>query len=340
MESKMSEIDLSTDYLGMKLRTPLVPSASPLSEEVDKIKRLEDAGASAVVLHSLFAEQLTRDKLELHYHLETYSDAIAEAVTFIPEPTEFHVGPDLYLDHIRQAKEAVDIPIIASLNGSHLGQWTTFAGQLEEAGADAVELNIYNVPTEIEHSSQAIEDEVCQIVQAVKGELNVPVAVKLSPFFTNMAHMANRLAASGADGLVLFNRFYQPDIDLELLETYPHVLLSEPHELRLPLRWIAILHGAVNVDLAATTGVHTALDVLKLLMVGANVTMMASALLRNGIDHLTTVEKELLEWMEEHEYASVQMMQGSMSHRNVADPSAFERVHYVQALQTYPRDAF
>jgi dihydroorotate dehydrogenase (fumarate) len=328
-------MDLSTTYLGMQLRSPLVPSASPLSNEIDGIKRMEDAGAGAVVLYSLFEEQLELDQLEIHYHLMQGTDRFDEARSFFPEPEELHIGPEGYLNHIRKAKEAVSIPIIASLNGISTGGWIKFAQKIEQAGADGLELNIYQIPTDIDMSSAAVEQEYIDIVKAVKDAIGIPVAVKISPYFTNMANMAKRLDAAGANALVLFNRFYQPDIDLEELDVRPNVLLSTPQAMRLPLRWIAILHGRITADLAATSGIHTAADAIKMLMAGANVTMMASALLEHGIDHLRTVEQDMRQWLEEREYVSVQQMRGSLSQKKSADPSAFERAQYMRAISSY-----
>jgi dihydroorotate dehydrogenase (fumarate) len=328
-------MDLSTTYLGMALRTPLVPSASPLSQKLDNIKRMEDAGAAAVVLYSLFEEQLRLDRLELHHHLNYHTHSFAEALTFFPEPEEFYLGPEGYLNHVRKAKETVDIPIIASLNGSTMGGWVDYARRIEQAGADGLELNIYHIPTEMDVPGTAVEQTYEDILRAVKAAVGIPVAVKLSPYFSNMAHMAKRLDEAGANALVLFNRFYQPDINLDTLEVQPNVLLSTPQALRLPLRWVAILYGRIWSDLAATSGIHGAHDVLKLLMAGASVTMMCSALLRNGIDHLRTVEQELARWLEEHEYESVRQMRGSMSQQYCPDPTAFERAQYVRAVKTF-----
>jgi len=328
-------MDLSTTYLRMKLRSPLVPSASPLSEEIDTIRRMEDAGAAAVVLFSLFEEQLRLERYELHHHLTYGTESFPEALTFFPEPPEFHLGPEEYLDHIRKAKEAVDIPVIASLNSTSLGGWTDFAKKIEQAGANALELNVYYIPTDMDLASEEVEKTYIDILKAVKSVVAIPVAMKLSPFFSNIANMAKRLDEAGADALVLFNRFYQPDIDLETLEVQPKILLSTPQSLRLPLRWIAMLHGRIKADLAATSGIHTAEDVLKMLMVGANVTMLCSVLLRHGIDHLRIIEQDLRRWMEQHEYESVRQMQGSMSQKHCADPSAFERAQYMQAIMTY-----
>jgi dihydroorotate dehydrogenase (fumarate) len=327
-------IDLSTTYLGLKLRTPLVASASPLSQEIDGIRRLEDAGASAVVLYSLFEEQLRQERFELEHHLAEGTNSFAEAESFFPQPDEFRMGPEGYLDHIRRAKKAVKIPIIASLNGATVGGWTEYARLIEQAGADALECNIYSIPTDAEVTSSEVEQQYFEILREVRSVVKIPVAVKLSPFFSNMANMAKRLDEAGANALVLFNRFYQPDIDLENLEIQPNVLLSTQHELRLPLTWIGILYGRVRANLAATSGVHEAQDVVKLLMVGADVTMLCSSLLRNGIRHLHHVESGLQKWMDEHEYESVEQMKGSMSQMHCANPAAFERAQYMKAVKS------
>jgi dihydroorotate dehydrogenase (fumarate) len=326
-------IDLSTSYLGMKLATPLVASASPLSQEVAGIRRLEDAGASAIVLYSLFEEQLRQERAELDYHLSAGTESFAESLTYFPQPSEFRTGPEEYLNHIQKAKAAVDIPVIASLNGSTLGGWTGYARQIEEAGADAIECNIYFIPSDPEVSGDDVEQTYLDILRGVKISVHIPVAVKLSPFFSSIANMAKRLDAAGADGLVLFNRFYQPDIDLEELELKPNVLLSTPQASRLPLTWIGILYGRIRASMAATSGVHRAEDVIKMLMVGADATMLCSALLRNGVNHLHHVERGLREWMETHEYESIRQMQGSMSQLRCPDPGAFERAQYMRAVK-------
>jgi len=328
-------IDLSTTYLGLKLRTPLVSSASPISLEISNIRRLEDAGAAAIVLSSLFEEQLRQETLELDHHLSTGTESFAEAASFFPQAAEFQLGPEQYLNHIRKAKEAVDLPIIASLNGSTVGGWTEYARQIEQAGADALECNIYFIPTDMQLTGAAVEETYIDILRAVKSAITIPAAVKLSPFFSNMANMAKRLDDNGADGLVLFNRFYQPDIDLDELEIKPNVLLSTPQALRLPLTWIGILYARVKASLAATGGVHTSEDVLKVLMVGADVTMLCSAIFREGIHYLKDVEGGILRWMEAHEYESVRQMQGSMSQLRCPDPSAFERAQYMRAIKSY-----
>ncbi len=328
-------MDLSTRYLGLNLRTPLIPSASPLSEDVANIKRMEDAGAGAVVLHSLFEEQLTRESEALRQHLTFGTESFAEAQTYLPEPEEFQVGPEEYLIHIRTAKEAVKIPVIASLNGTTIGAWIDFAKQIQQAGADAIELNIYHIPTSVNQTAVEVEQTYIDILKAVKGVVSLPVAVKLHPFFSSLPNMARRFDQAGANGLVLFNRFYQPDMDLETLEVKTNVLLSTPQALRLPLRWIAILYDHVKADLAATSGIHEASDVLKVLMAGADVAMMCAALYRNGIDHLRKVQTEMCEWMEEHDYESVRQLQGSMSQKYCSDPTAFERAQYMRAVLSF-----
>jgi len=329
-------MDLTTTYLGLELRSPLVVgAAAPLTEDVDNIKRMEDAGAAAVVLHSLFEEQLRQEKLELHHHLEYGTESFAEALTYFPEAEVFHVGSEQYLEHIRKAKETVNMPIIASLNGATVGGWTHYAKEIEQAGANALELNIYSIPTDMDQTGAEIEQNYLDILQAVKSEVSIPVAIKLSPFFSNMANMAKRLTEAGADGLVFFNRFYQPDIDIEELEVSPNILLSTPQAMRLPMRWIAILYGRLSVDFAATSGVHKGQDVIKMMMAGAKVTEIVSVLLRHGIGNLQEIEQEVCHWMEEHEYESIKQMQGSMSQINCPDESGFERAQYMKAIQTY-----
>ncbi|HET9857662.1 MAG TPA: dihydroorotate dehydrogenase-like protein [Chthoniobacterales bacterium] len=329
-------MNLTTRYLGFKLRTPLVPSASPLSENTDNIKRMEDAGAAAVVFHSLFEEQLRQERHQLQFYLEQGTEAYAEALTYFPEQAEFKVGSEAYLEHIAAAKAAVDIPIIGSLNGATFGGWMKCASQIEQAGADALELNIYNVPSDPDKSAEDIEEEYLTILASVKAQVKIPVAIKLSPYFTNLARFARRLDRQGADALVLFNRFYQPDIELETLEISPNVLLSTPMAMRLPMRWIALLYGRIGGNLAATSGIHRATDALKMLMAGADVTMLCSVLLRRGIEHIKIIEAEMRAWMEEHEYESIEQLKGSMSQKNCPDPTAFERAQYVRALETFP----
>ncbi len=331
-------VDLSTTYLGLNLRTPLVVSATPMQEDLDNVKRMEDAGASAVVLPSLFEEQLVAEQHELHYHLTHGTESFAEALSYFPDPDDFDTGPEQYLEHIRRVKNAVDIPVIASLNGSSLGGWTRFATQMADAGADALELNIYAIPTDLDTPGSVVERSYIDIAWAVREAVTIPVAVKLSPFFSSMAHMAKQFEGTGVNGLVLFNRFYQPDLDIEALEVSRKVLLSTPQEMRLPLTWIGILYGRLKLDFAATTGIHTAEDAIKLVMAGANVTMMASALFKNGIDHITTVEAHMRQWLEDHEYASVIQMRGSMSQINSPNAAAFERAQYVQTVSSLPED--
>lgn len=328
-------MDLSTKYMGLNLRTPLVVSASPLSENLDNIRKMEDAGASGVVIYSLFEEQITSDRLELHHHLTYGTDSYAEALTYFPEPSEFHLGPEGYLNHIRKAKEAVKMPVIASLNGTSAGGWTNYAKEMQQAGADALELNIYYIPTDVDLTGAQVEQTYLDILSMVRDVVTIPVAIKLSPFFSSLANVARRLDQGGADGLVFFNRFYQPDINLEHLEVRPNIILSTPQALRLPMRWIAILHGRIKASLAATSGIHTAQDVLKIMMVGADAAMLCSVLYRHGIDHIKNMEREIETWMSEHEYNSIRQMQGSMSQENCSDPSEFERAQYVKALHSF-----
>jgi dihydroorotate dehydrogenase (fumarate) len=331
-------MDLTTTYMGMSLKNPLVPSSSPLSHKVDNIRRMEDAGAAAVVMHSLFEEQITLESLQLDHYLSYGTDSYAEALTYFPDMENYNVGPEEYLDLIRQAKEAVDIPIIGSLNGVSTGGWVEYARRIQEAGADALELNVYYIPTSIELTGTEVEQLYLDILRDVKTSVSIPVAMKLSPYFSATANMAHRLATAGADALVLFNRFYQPDLDLEELEVAPRLVLSKSREMHLPLRWVAILYGRVPADLAITGGVHNHMDVLKGLMAGAQVTMMASALLQKGVKRISKVLKNMAEWMEEHEYESVTQMQGSMSQQHVAEPAAFERANYMKILQSWRPD--
>jgi dihydroorotate dehydrogenase (fumarate) len=330
----MINIDLTTTYLGLTLRTPLVAAASPLSENLDGIKRLEAAGAGAIVLYSLFEEQIRQAEALAAQVIAENGDEY-EYLPYYPLPTRFHANPDEYLEHIRKAKEAVRIPIIASINGTTIGGWTGYARQMQEAGADAIELNLYAIHTDPDISSAEIEESYLEVVKSVKAAVSIPVAVKLSSFFTNIANIAKRLDQSGADGLVLFNRFYQPDLNLETLEVRSNILLSTPPALRLPLRWIAILYGRVEADLAATSGIHTAEDTVKMLLVGAKVTQIASALLKNGIEYLETIKHGLRWWMEENEFTSVQQMIGAASQQNIEDPGAFERSQYMRVLTSY-----
>lgn len=331
-------MDLTTTYLGLKLKHPIVPSASPLSQSLDNIRRMEDAGAAALVMYSLFEEQIEGESHLLDHYLNYGADSFAEALDYFPEMERYNVGPDAYLNLIRKAKAAVDIPIIGSLNGVSTGGWIEYAKHIEEAGADALELNLYSIPTDPHQTSSEVEQMDLDVVKAVTQSVSIPVAVKVGPFFSAFANMALRFQQAGATGLVVFNRFYQPDFDLEKLSVVPNLVLSSQHELRLPLRWVAILYGRIPLDFAITSGVHSYEDVLKGLMAGAKVMMMTSELLRNGVGRIGEVVKSLEGWMEEHEYTSVRQMQGSMSQRNVAEPAAFERANYMKVLQSWQYD--
>lgn len=332
-------MNLSTTYLGLNLRTPLVPSASPLCEKLDNLKRMEDAGASAVVLHSLFEEQIRADRATLEESLEMGTHSYPEALTYFPAPREFATGSDAYLKHLARAKASLEIPIIASLNGTTFGGWTTISRQLEQAGADALELNFYAVPSDANRPAEEIEHDYLTLLAAVRRQVKIPIAVKLSPYFTNLTHFAQRLERHGADGLVLFNRFYQPDINLDSGEVIPQAHLSTSTELRLPLRWIAMLRHRVDVNLAATTGVHCGGDALKLLMAGADVTMLCSVLMRHGIERLRGIEVEMSVWMEQHEYDSVEQLRGRLSQQNSPDPTAFERAQYIRTVGVFNRSS-
>ncbi len=328
-------INLSTTYLNLSLKNPLVASASPLCENLDNIRRMEDAGIAAVVLHSLFEEQITLQSVDLDHYLSFGTESFSEALSYFPDMSYYNLGPEGYLEHIRKAKAAVEIPIIASLNGYSTGGWIKYARLMEEAGADGLELNIYYIATDPHTTAQDVEQMYVDLVGNVASSIKIPVAVKLSPYFSATANITHRLAAAGARGLVLFNRFYQPDFDLENLDVTPNLTLSTSEELRLRLRWVAILHGQINADLAVTGGVHTAQDVIKCMMAGANVAMMTSALLLRGIGYASKVYLDLLNWMEEYEYVSIHQMQGSMSQKSVADPTAFERANYMRVLRSY-----
>ncbi len=328
-------IDLSTSYLGLKLRSPLMASSSPFCKDIGNLLRLEDAGAGAVVLHSLFEEQINLESGELDRFLVETAESYGEATSYFPEMTSYNFGPEPYLNHLRKAKESCDIPVIASLNGISTGGWIRYAQMMEQAGADALELNIYYLPTDIEMAGGKIEEMYSDLVSHVKASVRVPVSVKVGPFFTSFGNVASRMDAAGADGLVIFNRFYQPDFDLESLEVVPNLVLSDSSELRLRLHWTALLYNRIRPDIAITGGVHTAEDAIKGVMAGARVTMMTSALLRHGIPYLEKVESEMRNWMEEHEYESVRQMRGSMSARSVAEPAAFERANYMKVLSSY-----
>jgi len=327
--------NLNTTYLGLKLKNPLVASASPLSEKVETVQKLEEAGIAAVVMYSLFEEQIIHESLELDHYLFTGTEISPEITAIYPQSGKYTLKPDVYVDTLGKIKKAVNIPIIGSLNGVSTGGWITYAKKIEAAGADALELNLYYLPTNPDFSSAQIEDNYENLVSDVRKSIKIPLAVKLSPFFTSIPNIARRLANAGADGLVLFNRFYQPDLDLEALEVVPNLILSTSHELRLPLRWIAILYGQINADLALTSGVHAVEDVLKAMMAGAKVAMLASELLQNGIGRVSALLRELETWMETHEYTSIQQMQGSMSQKSVKEPAAFERANYMKVLNSF-----
>ena len=328
-------MDLTTKYMGLKLKNPIVPSASPLSQSINSVKAMEDAGAAAVVVYSLFEEQITHESGELDHYLTIGTESFAEALSYFPEQDKFHLGPDQYLEHIAKLKKAVDIPIIGSLNGVSTGGWIKYAKNIEQAGADALELNIYYVAANQNIDGLEVEKMYVDILKEIKKNVNIPVAIKLSPFFTSMSNMARKLDNAGADALVLFNRFYQPDFDLDKLEVVPNLLLSTNWEMRLPLRWIAILHGNVKASLGATTGIHNHTDVLKMMMAGADVAMMASELLLHGIGRITQILDGIKKWMEEKEYDSIDLMKGSMSQKKIIEPAAFERANYMKTLQSY-----
>jgi dihydroorotate dehydrogenase (fumarate) len=328
-------MNLRTNYLDMVLKNPIVASSSPLSHTVDSIRRLEDAGVAAVVMYSLFEEQIGFDSYYIDHHLTQGVDSYAESISYFPDMQSYNVGPDEYVNLIRRAKEAVDIPIIGSLNGTSVGGWTDYAALIEDAGADALELNIYYLPTNTQISGIEVETLYLDILSAVRQAVTIPLAVKLSPFFSSIPNMASRLSDAGADGLVLFNRFYQPDFDLENLEVAPRLVLSKSDDLRLPLRWVAILYGRLTADFAITSGIHTAHDVIKGLMAGARVTMMASELLQNGVRRIGQVLTELSAWLNQHEYESVMQMIGAMSQKHCAEPAAFERANYMKMLDSY-----
>ena len=327
--------DLSTTYLGLNLKNPLVASASPLSKKVDRAKGLEDAGIAAIVMYSLFEEQIIHESLELDHYLNQGSESFAEALSYLPDGGMYGISPEKYLNQVAGMKKALSIPVIGSLNGISKGGWTNYARKIEEAGADALELNLYFIPTDLDMKSSDIEDMQVELVAEVKSAIKIPLAVKISPFVTSIPNFVKRLVEAGADGLVLFNRFYQPDFDLEELEIIHSLDLSTSAELRLPLRWISILHGKVDADFALTTGVHTHKDILKAMMTGAKVAMMASGLLHNGVQVIGPILSDLETWMKERDYESIRQMQGSMSQKSVKEPSAFERANYMKVLGSF-----
>ena len=328
-------MDLTTTYLGLELKNPLVASASPLSEKVETIKKLESAGISAVVMYSLFEEQIIHESMELDHYLDYGTDSYSEALTYLPDIGRYSIGPEKYLEHLSKLKKSVNIPIIGSLNGVSAGAWIDYARKIEGAGADALELNIYYLPFEPDLTSEELENTYINFVSKVRSKINIPLAVKIGPYFTGLGNMCDRLVEAGADGLVLFNRFYQPDFDLEELEICPNLVLSTSQELRMPLRWIALLHGRVKTDFALTTGVHTAEDVLKSMMAGARVAMMASELLKNGSGRVTEILADMEHWMKAHDYNSIKQMQGSMSEKSTHNPHALRRSNYIKVLNSY-----
>ena len=324
---------LATTYMGLSLANPVVPSASPLSRSVDTLKRMEDAGAGALVMYSLFEEQIRHEAEEFEFYLSQGTECFAESVTYFPDLGDYDLGPQEYLDHVRKAKDAVGIPVIASLNGCSPGGWTEYASRIEQAGADGLELNVYWIPTDPSQPAHEVEEVYVQIVRSVKERVAIPVAVKIGPYFSSTAAMAAKLDQAGADALVLFNRFYQPDIDLAEREVVPRVALSTSDEARLPMRWIAILFGRIGADLAATTGVHTADDAVKMLMAGATVTMMCSALLRDGVEQIAEVVKGIEQYLSDNGHDSLDPLRGSLSQKSCANPAAFERANYMKVLQ-------
>jgi dihydroorotate dehydrogenase (fumarate) len=329
-------MDLKTTYMGLKLKNPVVLSASPISSDLDKVKKSEELGASAVVMYSIFEEQINHEINEIDHFLSYGSESFAEALSYFPEPEEFHnLHAEDYLEQISKLKDVVEIPIIGSLNGVSTGGWMEYAKKIEEAGADAIEINTYYIATDPNIDGNKIEQMYLNNLNTVKKVVNIPVAMKLSPYFSSFANMATKLDSAGADGLVLLNRFYQPDINLEELEVFPNLSLSTPQELRLPLRWISILYGKIKADLAATTGIHSAEDVIKMIMAGANVTMIASVLLQDGIAKIRELVEGIEKWMEIHEYESIEIMKGSMSYKSIKDPAAYERANYIKTLQSF-----
>lgn len=328
-------VDLSTNYLGLKLKNPIVASSSPLTQKLETARELEAAGVSAIVMHSLFEEQIIQESLKLHEDLSRGAEGFYEALNYLPLYGQYSVGPESYLNSLSKIKKEVSIPVFGSLNGVSTGGWIDYAQRIQEAGADGLELNIYYLATDTELSGSEIEETYIELVRDIRKRVSIPLAVKLSPFFTALPNFARQLAGAGANGLVLFNRFYQPDFDLEALEVVPNLLLSNSNDMRLPLRWIAILYGRVAVDFAMTGGVHTGADVLKAMMAGASVTTITSEFLQKGISRVGAILSEMTSWMEEHEYESVQQMKGSMSQQSVAEPAAFERVNYMKVLSSF-----
>ncbi len=331
-------MDLRTSWLGLDLANPLVHSASPLSRDLDTVRRLEDAGCSAIVLYSLFEEELTAESRRLDHFLSTGEESQAEALSYFPQHDDYRVGPDEYLEHVRRVREAVDVPVVGSLNGVSTGGWIEYARAIQDAGASALELNVYWVPTDPELSGAEVERALIEVVRDVRGVLSIPLAVKIGPFYSAPANVARRLCEAGADGLVLFNRFYQPDLDIEAMEVTPRVTMSRSEDLLLPLRWTAILYGRIDADIAISTGVHTATDVLKGVMAGANVTMLTSELLVHGPQRAGSILRDVVRWMEEHEVEALSRIRGGMSQKHVAEPAAFERAQYLRVLHGWRPD--
>ena len=328
-------IDLSAQYLGLKLKNPLIASASPLSERVETVKQMEQAGIGAVVMYSLFEEQIIHESLELDHYLNYGTESFAEALTYLPDTGRYSLGPEKYVDHVKRLKDAVTIPVIGSLNGVSSGGWVQYAKRIEEAGADALELNIYYLPFDPSLTSAGLEENYIQLVKDVRREIKIPLAVKVSPFLTGVANVLKQFADAGADGLVLFNRFYQPDIDLEKMEITPSLVLSTSSELRMPLRWVALLYGQIKADFAITSGVHTSEDVIKSMMAGASAAMMASELLKNGIKRIPEILSGMQLWMETNEYESIAQMKGSMSAQAVRQPGSLRRSNYIKVLNSF-----
>jgi dihydroorotate dehydrogenase (fumarate) len=327
--------DLTTQYLGLTLKNPIVASASPLTKKLESAKKLDDAGVGAIVMYSLFEEQIIHESLELDHYLTRGTNSFAEAQSYLPDLTTYGIGPGKYLDHLSAVKKSVSVPVIGSLNGVSKGGWTSYAHHMQEAGADAIELNLYYLPADTALDAVELENTYLELISQIRGSVSIPMAVKLNPFTTALPNLAKRMAEAGANGLVLFNRFYQPDFDLENLEVVNSLVLSNSDELRLPLRWISILYGKINADLALTTGVHTATDVIKAMMAGAKVAMIASELLKNGYGRIPDILATMQSWMDEREYISIQQMQGSMSQQAVKEPAAFERANYMKVLGSY-----
>lgn len=327
--------DLTTKYLGLSLKNPFLASSSPLTDKLEKVLQIEEAGAAGVVLPSLFEEQIIRESWKLHDDLSRGAEAYVEALSYLPDYGQYTIGPELYLDKLSKTKKAVNIPVFGSLNGVTTGGWVDYAKRIEDAGADGLEINLYDIVTDPEVTSMELENNHVMLVEDIRAQVKIPIAVKLSPFYTSLPHFAKRLSQAGVDGLVLFNRFYQPDFDLEELEVVPNLVLSNSNELRLPLRWIAILFGRIPVDFGLTSGVHTANDLIKAMMAGASACLVTSELLLHGVNRIAEILADVQSWMEENEYESITQMKGSMSQRAVGDPATFERANYMRVLSSY-----